>query len=187
MEGKRSDMLVANVKGDLFVPTIVTNFKLEVQGAQSRYTQYVNESALDVRSRQVFASLMSRTSVRGVVDVQLGGNWSMVRLDADGNQMVHHDMSQFAEIQVNVNSMRIDASADRVEVGINRSHSNAIYFLDANVEWEAIKERLTLYVEGRNLLNNKYYSQRNDSSIETVQMRYEIPSLQVLGGFRWNF
>lgn len=111
----------------------------------------------------------------------------MVRLDAKGDQMVHHDMSQFAEIQVNVNSMRIDASADRVEVGINRSHSNAIYFLDANVEWEAIKERLTLYVEGRNLLNNKYYSQRNDSSIETVQMRYEIPSLQVLGGFRWNF
>ena len=131
--------------------------------------------------------LVLRTRVRSVLDVQLGASWSMLRLDAQGMRFTHHDMSQFIETQLHVGPARVGISVDRVEVGIERTHPNAIYFLDAEVEVDVIQSRLTFYVEGRNLMNSRYYSQKSGSNIETLSMRYEIPALRVIGGVRWQF
>lgn len=185
--GKQSDQLVANLSGDFFASAIMTNFKLEAQGRQGHYTQYVNDQALDIRSRQIFGSLTIRTSVRGIMDVQVGANWTTVCFDTDGSRSLHHEMAQFVDAQVYVGPVRLNAAADRIEIGLTPSHSNAIYFLDAGVEWEVIKDSLKLYLEGRNLLNNRYYSQRSENNVEVAQMRYEIAPLQVLGGVRWQF
>ena len=131
--------------------------------------------------------LVLRTRVRSVLDVQLGASWSMLRLDAPGMRSTHHDMSQFIETQLHVGPARVGISVDRVEVGVERFHPNAIYFLDAEVEVDVIQSRLTFYVEGRNLMNSRYYSQKSGSNIETLSMRYEIPALRVIGGVRWQF
>ena len=187
MVGKRNDMLDLSVKGDLFIPSLMTNVRVEMQGTQGRYAQYVNGASLDVRSRKAFASLVTRTRVRSVLDVQLGASWSMLRLDAQGMRFTHHDMSQFIETQLHVGPARVGISVDRVEVGIERTHPNAIYLLDAEVEVDVIQSRLTFYVEGRNLMNSRYYSQKSGSNIETLSMRYEIPALRVIGGVRWQF
>lgn len=187
MEGKQSDNIEGIVNCNFFIPTIITNIKFTAQGAQGRFAQYINDAVFDVRSRSAFASLSVHTSVRRIFDVQLGANWSTVSLDNGRSRSLHHDMAQFIEAQLYVKPVRISASADRIEVGLMRSHENAIYFLDASVECEIIKEKLSGYLEGRNLLNNRYYSQRNDGNIETVQMHYEIPALQVFAGIRWRF
>jgi len=137
--------------------------------------------------RAVPMRLVLRTRVRSVLDVQLGASWSMLRLDAQGMRSTHHDMSQFIETQLHVGPARVGISVDRVEVGIERTHPNTIYFLDAEVEVDVIQSRLTFYVEGRNLMNSRYYSQKSGSNIETLSMRYEIPALRVIGGVRWQF
>ena len=137
--------------------------------------------------RAVPMRLVLRTRVRSVFDVQLGASWSMLRLDAPGMRSTHHDMSQFIETQLHVGPARVGISVDRVAVEVDRTHPNAIYFLDAEVEVDVIQSRLTFYVEGRNLMNSRYYSQKSGSNIETLSMRYEIPALRVIGGVRWQF
>lgn len=187
IQGKQSDRVEGSVNCDIFMPSIVTNIKLSVQAAQGRFAQYINDAVLDVRSRSIFAGLSVRTNVRRILDLQLGANWSTVCLDSDHSRSLHHDMAQFIEAQLFIRPVRVVVSADRIEVGLKRGHENAIYFLDASIECEIFNEKLSCYVEGRNLLNYRYYSQRTDSNVETVQMRYEIPAIQALAGLRWKF
>lgn len=187
MLGRKRDALSANAVGNIFFPYIMTNLKLSIDASQSHYTQYLNDVSFGVRSRNLFANINSRTTFRSFLDVQLGASWSTLCVEARGERALQHDMSQYVEVQVTSEPVRFSISADRLEIGVNREHTNAIYFLDASLEWEAIKERLTLYIEGHNLLNYSVYSNLRESGFEVVRMRYEIPSVRVLGGLRWQF
>ena len=184
--GRKHDMLLAKANVDFYIAPLFTNLRLFVEAQRSHYGQWINENYYPLTHDHLYADLSLRTAFQHVVDIMLGATWETSYLRGHDRTLLH-SMTQYADLIFNIGPVQLRVTGDRQEVGLTKMHDNAIYFLDAELQWTLLRKHLTLFANGRNILNSTTYAHNSTNLDEQTHMRYAIAPLQVMLGAMWQF
>ena len=186
ISGRRSSTLYASLNTDYYLGILNTTFRAAASAQRSYYTQNVNEWEIPLVDDYLTAEVSLRTHFHSIFDISVGADWRTNRLQSDGPVQLRHSTSAYADLQFTFGPVLWTTTIERLEPGVQKGNPNAAYFLDSEVQWTVLPQKLTLYISGNNLLNSNTYIYYSVDNLEAAYLRYDIAPIRVMVGARWQ-
>lgn len=186
ISGRRSSTLYASLNTDYYLGFLNTTFRTAASAQRSYYTQNVNEWEIPLVDDYLTAEVSLRTHFHSIFDISVGADWRTNRLQSDGPVQLRHSTSAYADLQFTFGPVLWTTTIERLEPGVQKGNPNAAYFLDSEVQWTVLPQKLTLYISGNNLLNSNTYIYYSVDNLEAAYLRYDIAPIRVMAGGRWQ-
>ena len=141
---------------NFFLDVIDTNLKLKGGYLNQVYQNRVNDNIRDVAINSYEFGFEVKSAFSGDFNFHLGTNWSDNKITV--NEISRNLTNQSFMDIVYTPSAKINISANIERYTFNLSdNTNSFYFADIKTTYQAIKNKLSISLEGKNLLNVTNY------------------------------
>jgi hypothetical protein len=157
-----------------FFKTIAATLKLDFDYTVSNYKNRVNSTDLrEVKSKSFTFGLKLRSGFSGFFNYHLGSKWNVNQFQTTTTTN-NRDNLTFLDLTFIINrKLNADIQAERYHFGNLDKENNKYNFLDLNVNYNVKKNKFTISITGKNLLNTKTFKQTylSDIAFSTIEYR----------------
>lgn len=177
---KNKDLLSLNTDLNYYFKFITSNLKLNLGYSKSNFKNKVNSSNLrEVTSSSYDYGVELRSSFIGAFNFHIGTNWTSSQTKTSLKNSYTDNVSFLNLSAVFNDKFDITAKSERYYFG-NLKKDKSYYFLDVEVRYKLIKDRLTLGLSGKNLFDTKTFRRYSISDIGTTVSEYRLLPRYVL-------
>jgi len=184
---KDRGFISVNSKLDYYFKVISSNLKLDLGYTNSQFKNIVNDSNLrEVTSNNYNYGLELRSGFKGVFNYHIGTKWTTTKIKTTIDNSFTNNTS-FIDLSFLFND-RFDTQlqSERYYFG-NIETDNTYYFLDLDMRYKLIKNKLTLGLTGKNLFNSEQFRSVSISDIGTSTTEYRLLPRFVLLKLEYRF
>ena len=184
---KNREFLSINSKLDYYFKFISSNLKLDLGYAKSEFKNIVNNSNLrQVTSINYNYGLEIRSGFNGIFNYHIGTKWNTTEVETTIENSFTDNIS-FLDLSFVFNKkFDIHVQSERYFFG-NLQTDNTYYFLDFNIRYKLIENKLTLGLTGKNLFNTEKFRNFTVSDIGTSTTEYRLLPRFVLLKMEYRF
>ena len=166
--------LNVNSEFDYYIKYISSNLKLDFGFSQSEFKNIINNSDLrKVTSNGYNYGLELRSGFKGVFNYHIGTKWYTNKIETTTSNSFTDNVS-FLDLSLAFNDkLDFQMKSERYYFGDLRI-DNTYYFLDFDVRYKLIKNKLTLGLSGENLFDTKRFRNFLISDIGTSTLEYRL-------------
>jgi hypothetical protein len=171
---KDREFLSINTKLDYFFKIISSNLKVDLGYTKGEFKNIVNNSYLRlVTSNNYNYGFELRSGFKGIFNYHIGTKWTISEVKANIiNSFTNY--TSFLDLIFVINErLDLQAQTERYYFG-NLETDNLYYFLDFDICYKFIKNKMTLGLTGNNLFDTKVYRNVSISDIGTSTTEYRL-------------
>lgn len=185
IEGR--EFININSKLDYYFKFLSSNLKLDLGYTQSEFKNMVNGSDFrEVMSINYNYGLELRSGFKGIFNYHIGTKWTTTEIQTRIKNSFTDNVS-FLDLSFVFNKkFDIQIQSERYSFG-NFQTNNTYYFLDFDVRYKLIENKLTLGFLGKNLFNTKRFRNFSVSDIGTSTAEYRLLPRFVLLKMEYRF
>ncbi|MEJ8802800.1 hypothetical protein, partial [Pontibacter sp. H249] len=158
---------------DQFVNLISSNLKLSVGFSKSNYKNIVNDNLRLVKSINYSYGLEARSALPGFFNFHIGSEWTRNLVETSIRSSFTNNLS-FVDLLFKIDSKsNIQLQTERYFFG-QIGRSNTYYFIDLNWRYTVKENKLTIVVNGNNLLDNRNFRTTAVSDISVLRTDYQL-------------
>lgn len=171
---KDREFLSINTKMDYFFKIISSNLKLDLGYTKGEFKNIVNSSDPRlVTSNNYNYGLELRSGFKGIFNYHIGTKWTTSEVKTNIKNSFTNNVS-FLDLTFVFNErFDLQAQIERYYFG-NLETENTYYFLDFDIRYKLIKNKLTFGLTGKNLLDTKVFRNVSISDIGTSTTEYRL-------------
>lgn len=184
---KDREFLSLNSKLDYYFKSISSNLKLDLSYTKSEFNNIVNNSNLrQVISNNYNYGLELRSGFNFFFNYHIGTKWETTKIVTTLNNSFTNNVS-FLDLSFVFNKkFDVQVQSERYYFG-NLQVDNTYYFLDLDIQYKLVKNKLTLGLTGRNLFNTKKFRNFTVSDIGASTVEYRLLPKFVLLKMEYRF
>ncbi len=184
---KDREFISINSKLDYYFKFISSNLKLDLGYSQSEFKNIVNNSNLrQVTSNNYNYGLELRSGFSGIFNYHIGTKWNTIEIETTINNSFTDNVS-FLDLSFVFNKkLDFQLQTERYYFG-NLQTDNIYYFLDFDLRYKLIENKLTLGLKGKNLFNTERFKNFSVSDIGTSTTQYRLLPRFVLLKMEYRF
>ena len=184
---KDREFISINSKLDYYFKFISSNLKIDLGYTQSEFKNIVNNSNLRlIISNNYNYGLELRSGFKGVFNYHIGTKWLTTEIEASVNNSFTDNVS-FLDLSFIFNKkLDFELQSERYYFG-NLQTDNTYYFLDFDLRYKLIENKLTLRLTGKNLFNTERFRNFSISDIGTSTTEYRLLPRFVLLKLEYRF
>lgn len=171
---KDREFLSINTKLDYFFKFISSNLKVDLGYTKIEFKNIVNNSDLRlVTSNNYNYGFEIRSGFKGIFNYHIGTKWTTNEVETTIKNSFTNNTS-FLDLSFIFNEwIDLQVQTERYYFG-NLDSDNTYYFLDFDIRYRLIKNKLTLGLTGKNLFNTKAFRNVSISDIGTSTVEYRL-------------
>lgn len=171
---KNREFISINTKLDYFFKFISSNLKLDFGYTKGGFKNIVNNSDLRLITLDNYNyGLELRSGFKGIFNYHIGAKWITNKVEADFKNSFTNNIS-FLDLTFNFNKrFSIQAQTERYFFG-NLETENTYYFLDLDINYKIIKNKLMFGLTGKNLFDTKFFRNVSINDIGTSTTEYRL-------------
>lgn len=184
---KDREFISINSKLDYYFKFISSNLKVDLGYTKSEFKNIVNNSNLRlVTSNNYNYGLELRSGFKGIFNYHIGTKWTTTEIETTINNSFTDNVS-FLDLSFVFNKkLDVQMQSERYYFG-NLQTDNTYYFLDFDVRYKLIENKLTLGITGKNLFNTERFRNFSVSDIGTSTTEYRLLPRFVLLKLEYRF
>ncbi|UII25058.1 carboxypeptidase-like regulatory domain-containing protein [Fulvivirga maritima] len=166
---------------DCYINKLRTNAKINFGLSATSFNNYVNHNLREVNANNYFVGLELRSAFSGFFNYNIGlmiiNNQLHVNSESSENVVKSSFTNKNSFIDLSfllTNKLSWQVSGDYYNFGGLSSNDTHTLFLDLSCKYEVKKNKMTFFLEGKNLLNNKSYTLSDLSDVALSQISYRI-------------
>lgn len=161
------------LNADRFIKAISSNIKGKFSFDDSEYKSRINGLAITTNALSYNYGFEMRTAFSGFFNFNIGRSWSYNKIKSTFDNSFRNNMTflDFDFIFKNDLSFRTQAEFYQFE---NMNTVNKQLFIDAEIRYVYLPNKLTLFLIGRNLLNRKSYTELTNQDISVSTWQYRL-------------
>lgn len=184
---KDREFISVNSKLDYYFKFISSNLKLDLGYTKSEFKNIVNNSNLrQVLSNNYNYGLELRSGFSGIFNYHIGTKWNTTKIQTTINNSFTNNVSFLDLSFVFNNKFDVQLQSESYYFG-NLEIDNRYYFLDFDMRYKFIKNKLTLGITGKNLFNAEKFRNFSISDIGTSTTEYRLLPRFVLLKLEYRF
>lgn len=184
---KNRETISVNSTLDYYFSSIYSNLKLNLGYSKSEYKNIVNNSDLRlIKSNNYNYGLALRSSFGGIFNYHIGTRWTTSKIKSNLKNSYTNNLSFIDLFFVFNKKFDIDVQSERYYFR-ELKKDNTYYFLDFNVRYKLIEDKLTIGLTGKNLLNTKKFKNFSISDIGTSTTEYRLLPRIILLKLEYRF
>lgn len=186
---KDRELLTFTTKLDYYFKKISSNLKLDVGFSKSNYKNIVNNSNLrEVISNNFNYGLELRSGFNGVFNYHIGTKWSTNKIKTATSNNAFTNNVSFLDLSFIFNEkFNIQFQSEGYFFGNHDKDNNSYYFLDFDSSYTIIKNKLTIALIGKNLLNTETFKTYSIDDIGTTTTEYRLLPRYALLKMKYRF
>lgn len=166
---------------DFFLKSLNSNLKMKGGYSISNYPKVVNNEPLYAEAEDFRYGVEFKTAFLSHFNFHLGSEWNTSYIDASGRFKSTRNMSFLDMIYVANDKLNISVQAERYSYRSQNHRSDGMYFIDVNLRYSFLKNKLSLQLHGQNLLNTTTFQDYFITDLSMSSFDYEIlPRLLML-------
>lgn len=184
---KDREFININSKIDYYIKFISSNLKLDLGYTQTEFKNIINDSYFrEILSKSYYYGLELRSGFKGIFNFHMGTKWSTTAIQTTVENSFTDNIS-FLDLYFIFNN-RFDAQiqSERYHFG-NLNTDNTYYFLDIDLRYKWLENKLTLGLTGKNLFNTKTFRNYSISDIGTSTTTYRLLPRYILLKAEYRF
>lgn len=170
--GNRS-LFSAMVNADRFIKAISSNIKAKFNFDDSEYTSNINGLAITTNALNYNYGFEMRSAFSSFFNFNIGRSWSYSKIKSTFDNSFNNKMTFLDLDFIFKNDLSFRTQAEFYEFE-NTSNVNKQLFIDAEVRYVYLPNKLTLFLIGRNLLNRKSYTELTNQEIAVSTWQYRL-------------
>lgn len=184
---KDREFININSKIDYYFKFISSNLKLDLGYTKSEFKNIINGSNFrEVTSKNYNYGLELRSGFNGIFNYHIGTKWLNTEIQTTIDKAFTNNVS-FMDLSFVFNKkLDIQIQSERYYFG-NLQTDNTYYFLDFDVRYKLIENKLTFGLTGKNLFNTKTFRNFSISDIGTSTTEYRLLPRFVLLKLEYRF
>ncbi len=184
---KDREFISINTNLDYYFKFISSNLKLDLGYTKSEFKNIVNNSDLRmVTSNNYNYGIELRSGFKGIFNYHIGTKWTTIEIETTINNSYTNNMSFLDLMFVFNNKFDIQLQSERYYFG-NLETDNTYYFLDFDMRYKLIENKLTLGLTGKNIFNTEKFRNFSVSDIGTTTTEYRLLPRFVLLKMEYRF
>lgn len=167
------DFFNVMMSADRFIRPLSSNIRAKFTFDDAEYKNRVNGLNVVTNSRTYNYGLEIRSALHGFFNFNVGRSWAFSRIKSTFDNSYQNNMS-FLDLDFIFNnkfSARTQAEFYQFE---NLNSVNNQLFIDAEVRYVYLPNKLTFFLSGRNLLNRKSYTEITNQDISVAVWQYRL-------------
>jgi len=174
-------------KLDYYFKFMSSNLKVDLGYSKSEYKNKVNSSNLrTIVSKNFNYGLELRSSFKGVFNYHIGTKWTTNKIESTINNSFTDNVSFLDLSFLLSDKFNIQIQSERYYFG-NLNTENIYNFLDFETTYQLKKNKLSLGLSGKNLLNTKIFRNFSISDIGSTTTEYRLLPRFVLLKLEYRF
>jgi hypothetical protein len=171
---KDREFVSINSKVDYYFKFISSNLKVDLGYTKSEFKNIVNNSNLRlVISNNYNYGLELRSGFKGLFNYHVGAKWTATEIETTISNSFTDNVS-FLDLSFIFNeNLDFQLQSERYYFG-NLQTDNTYYFLDFDIRYKLIENKLTLGLTGKNLFNTETFRNFSISDIGTSTTEYRL-------------
>lgn len=171
---KDREFLSLNSTIDYYFKKISSNFKLNLGYSKSQFKNIINNSNLrNITSLNYNYGFELRSGFSGIFNYHFGTKWITSEIKTTINNSFT-DNNSFLDLSFIFNdNFDIELKSERYYFG-NLQNENTYYFLDLDLRYKLLKNKMTLGIVGRNLTNTEQFRNFSISDIGSSTIEYRL-------------
>ncbi len=185
---KDREFVSLNTNIDRYLKSIRSNIKLDMGLVQSSYKNILNDSGVrQIKSWNFSYGIEMRSGFTGLFNYHIGTKWNTNKIETIEFENSFTDNLSFLDLSFKFNEI-FDAQlkAERYYFG-NLQEDKVYNFLDFDATYHLKPNKVTLSLEGRNLLNTKTFTNFTISDIGSSTTSYRLLPRFVLIKLKFRF
>ncbi|MDT8347159.1 MAG: TonB-dependent receptor, partial [Flavobacteriaceae bacterium] len=184
---KDSDMYFLNNTTDYYFKSISANLKVKLNYSQNDFKNIINDSDFRaVTSKNFGYGFELRSGFMGVFNFHFGSDWSNTRIESTFNNSFTNNVSFLDLSFIFSEKLNLKLQSERYYFG-NLEDDKSFYFLDFDINYKLIKDKISLGISGRNLFNTKRFRSFSITDISTSTTEYRLLPRFVLMKANYRF
>jgi len=183
---KNQETLLTRLGIDQFIPFLQSNLAVEHHFTSTSYTSFFNDTANDIQSNSHQVSVFLRTAFVGAFNGTLGAEYNFSNSNNQTNSFSSDTQffSGFANATLDFSDdWQLSAEYKLYQI----DNAGDYHFLNTSLQFDAIDDKLTLYLDGRNMLDQRTFETVNVASFTRSQQRDALNPRFVLLGAKISF
>lgn len=165
---KDREMWNATINAENYISPISTNLKIKAGFSRSNYENIVNSNLRRVNYLNYNYGIELRSGFNGILNFNLGSTWQHNTIKA-GVENSFTNNTSFKDLIFAVNkNFNFEINAERYYLGNLFNDSNNYNFLDFEGRYTFKESKLSLAIEGHNLLNAQTFQDISISDISST-------------------
>lgn len=184
---KNREMISANGQLNYFFNALLLNLKIKLGYSESDYKNIVNESEFRlIKSASENYGLEVRSTFNGIFNFHIGTSLQRSQIKSP-QKNAHTDNQAFLDLYFQFDK-RFDITLHTNYYYFGHLEKDKMYtFLDLEVNYDLIKDKLSLQLNGKNLFNKREFRTYNISDISTSTTAYRLLPRMMLLGVKYRF
>lgn len=184
---KDSEFLSINTNLDYYFNFISSNLKIDLSYSKNNFKNSINNSDLrEITSESYNYGFEMRSGFSGVFNYHFGSKWNTNQIKTTIKNSFT-DNTSFLDLSFIFNEkLDISLQSERYFFGF-LADKNTYNFLDAEVNYKMIKDKITLSVSGKNLFNTKTFRNFAISDFGSSSTAYRLLPRYVLLKMEYRF
>lgn len=171
---------------DQFVNYLQSNLAFEYNFISSTFTSFFNNTENNIRSNSHQFSTFVRTAFVGAFNTSAGVEYNFSKSRNEDNNFVS-DSQYFSSFASTTLDFSDDWQLSTEYTLYQIENAGDYHFLEASLQFDAIDDKLTLYLDGRNLFNQRAFETVNVGSFSQSSQRDALNPRFVLLGAKISF
>lgn len=168
---------------DKYLKKISSSIKLTVNNSSSSFVTSLDGIPTDTKSKTNKIELSLRSAFTGQINFHIG---QIVNHSSSTSQFIDENnyyLQQYFDLYLRgfSNNLNLNVHFERFDL-ISLLDRPVYNFLDINFKYQPTKSRFSIYVKGKNLLNERLYKQRTVSSKNVSTITNQLISRYILLG-----
>jgi hypothetical protein len=186
--GNTKEVLIASLSTDIYLKPLYSNLKIKGIASTLKYDYTINSETSINETQNIQFSCEFRTAFRGFFNFHTGVRWIGYRNMQFEVKNTNIDNNQFIDLSFIFNSkFRAQINLDRYSFGNIQSPNNPWVFIDANIVYNYIPNKLSFKVFVNNLLNNNEFSNFVITNISENSTIFQIVPRNILFSVNYRF
>lgn len=184
---KDSQFLNVNTNLDYYFNVISSNLKVDLGYTNNNFKNIVNNSNLrEITSQSYNYGVELRSGFSGFFNYHIGTKWKTTTIKTTIENSFTDNISFFDISLIFNENLDIELQSERYYFG-NLKNNNTYYFLDIESRYKLLKNKLTIGVSGKNLLNTKTFRNFSLNDISSTTTEYRLLPRYVLLKIEYRF
>lgn len=179
-----------NVSSDIdyYLKSIKSNFKVNFGHSVSDFKNIVNDSGFrTIDSNISNYGITLRSGYKGFFNYHFGTNWRTNKIQSGSFNNKFSDNMNFLDLTfLFSDNFNFDLKGERYLFG-NTQSTNTYHFLDISSRYVVKKNKVTLFLDARNLLNTSRFQNFSISDISTSTTEYRLLPRFFILKFEYRF
>ena len=184
---KDSEFFSVNTSIDYYFNFISSNLKLDLGYSKNNFKNIINNSNLrEIKSNTYKYGFEMRSGFSGIFNYHFGSKWNTNTIKTTIENSFTDNTSFLDVSLIFSDKFDIEIQSESYFFG-NLENDNRYYFLDMETRYEISKDKLTLSITGKNLLNTKTFKNSSISDISSSTTEYRLLPRYVLLKMEYRF